>query len=99
MGGIWKTMYNGSKQIPQIDSYFTSHGTGDNGGAYAYVTDNACIVNKTGGGYGDKYGVKCNTGDIVEMFVDFDELTLKYSVNGIDQGVAYKIQPGSYRAA
>lgn len=97
--GIWKTMINGRKQAPQINSYFTAYGTGDNGGAYAYVTDNACIVNKTGGGYGSKYGIMCKTGDIVQMFLDLDELTLSYSVNGIDQGVAYKIQPGSYRAA
>ena len=32
------------------------------------------------------------------MFVDFNKLQLKYSVNGIDRGVASNINPNKYRA-
>ena len=45
-------------------------------------------------GDGDKtkesYGIKCKTGDIVEMILDLSKRQLMYNVNGVSQGIAFK---------
>ena len=38
-------------------------------------------------------------GDIIDMFVSFDDLSVRYSLNEQDQGIAFKINHGEYRAA
>ena len=45
------------------------------------------------------YGCKCTVNDIVEMKVDFNELTLSFKINENDYGKAFDIKPGEYRAA
>ena len=48
---------------------------------------------------GDEYGEKCGKKTIIEMILDFDDLSLKYKINGKDYGVSHKIRKGLYRAA
>ena len=42
----------------------------------------------------EKYGVKCKTGDIVEMILVLDELSLSYKINDVDYGkhIPFKMQ-------
>ena len=44
------------------------------------------------------YARRCEMGDILEMTVDFNELTLSYKINDIDYGKAFDIKCGEYRA-
>ena len=46
------------------------------------------------------YGVDCKAGDIIGMTLDLDNLTLRYSVNEKDQGIAFRnINEKAYKAA
>lgn len=46
------------------------------------------------------YGIKCVENDIIEMYLDLEELILKYSVNGKDQGILTDdIEEGDYSLA
>ena len=46
-----------------------------------------------------RYGIRCKQGDVVVMILDLNKLELKYKVNDIDYGVAYKdVEQTSYRA-
>eukprot|EP01084_Bolivina_argentea_P209043 356177_1 len=92
--GIWKTM---SKRKPPIHTYFTEGDSYDSG--YGYVVTEANITNASGGGRGGSYGVTCKSGDIVDMLLNFDNLTLKYSVNDKDMGIAFLITNTPYKAA
>eukprot|EP01084_Bolivina_argentea_P209045 356180_1 len=92
--GIWKTI---SMSKPPTNTYFTEGDSYKSG--YGYVIPYAWITNATGGGKGGAYGVECKSGDIVDMFLNFDDLTLKYSVNDKDMGVAFNITNTPYRAA
>eukprot|EP01084_Bolivina_argentea_P209042 356176_1 len=92
--GIWKTM---SKPKPPTHTHFTEGSSYKSG--YGYVVTEAQTTGPTGGVSGGSYGVKCKSGDIVDMFLNFDDLTLKYSVNDKDMGVAYQITNTPYRAA
>ena len=47
--------------------------------------------------YGPKK--KLESGDIVGVHLDFDNLTLSYSVNGKNYGISHKIKPEHYRCA
>eukprot|EP01084_Bolivina_argentea_P188273 324138_1 len=86
--GIWKTK---SSINPPKNSYFTRLSQG-----YAFVTDHGCMVNKTGGHYGEKYGKICEEGAVIEMIVNFEKLTLQYVIDGVDYGVACEIEDTSY---
>ena len=46
-----------------------------------------------------QYCPKCNDNDIVDMYLDFNNMELKYSVNNKDYGKAFNIPEGSYRAS
>ena len=47
-----------------------------------------------------KYGKECVAGDIVHMILDLDGMKLRFKVNDIDYGIAYrKIKKSKYRAA
>ena len=46
-----------------------------------------------------KYAIKCKDNDIVDMSVNFVDLTLKYSVNNKDYGVAYQMDETQYKCA
>ena len=79
---------------PPTNTYFTKNENG-----YGYV---CCKGRKTDGealADGEKYGIECKTGDIVDMHCNLDNLTLSYSVNGQNQGIAYKIEKAEYKAA
>eukprot|EP00483_Globobulimina_turgida_P006279 UN06289 len=47
----------------------------------------------------NSYGLAINDGGVIEMHVDFDALTLSFSINGIEFGVSHNIKDGKYRAA
>ncbi len=38
----------------------------------------------------EEYGIKWGAGDVIEMRVDFEKQEMGYSVNGIDQGIAFR---------
>ena len=47
-----------------------------------------------------KYGIPCVEGDIIEMELDLNNLTIKYIINGKDYGIAFNnIENCNYRAA
>ena len=44
------------------------------------------------------YGQVCSTGDIIDVYLDFNERTLSFSINNKDYGVAFdNIKTGDYR--
>ena len=45
-----------------------------------------------------KYGEDCKENDIIEMKLDFNDLSLSYKVKGIDYGKAFDIKQGQYKA-
>ena len=51
------------------------------------------------GSAGPAYGKMINTGDIIDMFVDMDKLTLSYHRNGVNLGKAFDIDATDYKAA
>ena len=47
-----------------------------------------------------RYGARCSKNDIVSMYVDMDELTLRFAINEKDQGIAFmNIDQRRYLAA
>ena len=101
--GIWKVKSNDE---PPIHTYFTSSGYKNNEltykCGYAYNVNMGTLVDNRGENakHGGPYGVKCKSGDIVSMTLNFTDLTLKYNVNGKDMGIAFKnIENTKYRAA
>ena len=47
-----------------------------------------------------RYGLVCVTGDIIDVYLDFDERTLSFGINDTKYGVAFsKIKEGNYRLA
>lgn len=58
------------------------------GYGYAYDIGKKTII-QTGGAEKDEYGLKVKSGDIVTMHCDMIKLELSFSVNGMDQGIAY----------
>ena len=92
MIGIW----NSKHEKPQLDTYFTDKGQG-----YGYCPKLQEITNEDGYTSGITYGPedRCKNDSIIEMVLDLDALTLSYSVNNIDYGKAFDVEPGNYRAA
>ena len=73
-------------------SYFNGSGSGSD--AYGFA-----VAGRLTNRQGKEYGRKCKINDIIEMQVDFNELTLSYKINQTDYGKAFDIKPGEYRAA
>ena len=48
--------------------------------------------------FGTRHGLGWAEGDIIEMRLDFDNLSLSYKVNENDSGWAFDIEPGKYTA-
>ena len=46
-----------------------------------------------------KYCAKCKNGDIIDMYLDFKSMELRYSVNNRTCKRAFDIPQGSYRAS
>ena len=68
--------------------------------AYSFCCSQGRLLGPKGQLTNANYGIKCKSGDIVEMFCDFNEMTLRYSVNGKDYGIAFEnIQKCAYKAA
>ena len=91
--GIWniKDKLDNSGQRP-IDTNFT-YGMSSSYGLRANIGKKIHI------GYSQKYAIPCKRNDIIDMYVDFDKLELKFSINEIDYGIAYNITQGNYIAA
>ena len=95
--GIWKI--NSGEQKLAINTFFTR----DKNSGYAFCVGFGTLVNpddpNLNPGDLQKYGKICQNGDIVEMILNLDDLTLKYIINDTDYGVAYNIEKTSYKAA
>ena len=92
--GIWKIK---SEVEPPKETYFTHKGYKS---GYGFVTEDGKLVTETGGSSFKKYGVPCKTGDIIDMYLDLDKLTLSFAINGTDYGPAFRdIENTSYRMA
>ena len=91
--GIWKIE---SEKEPPTETYFTHRG--DNA-AYAFNVDYAKLVNKRGSGHGRDYGIKCKDGDIIDMYLDMNNLTLSFAINNKHYGKAFDIEDTPYRLA
>eukprot|EP01084_Bolivina_argentea_P288204 494640_1 len=82
--GIWKT-----KNVnPPKDGCFTEDKNG-----YGYNVGTGFDVD------GNKYGKLCTTDNILDMYLDFTSLTLKYSVNDEECGVLTQVENTAYKAA
>lgn len=96
--GIWKVKskdYEGKVQIqkPPTDKLFAREG-------YGYLANAGHLCSTSGWGTGDLYGINCKSGDTLGMTLDLDAMTLEYTVNGYDLGIAVRnITPTAYRAA
>eukprot|EP01084_Bolivina_argentea_P020381 37888_1 len=85
--GIWKLR---SGNEPTYKSF------ADNNNGYCY---NIGDGQKYDGYKFENYGVKCKDNDIICMHFDANLLILKYSVNNVDQGIAYYVENTKYKAA
>ena len=94
--GIWRVNEN-SSAIP-TETYFPETNSDVKGYALC-VGEGKLVDTKTGGDLKEMYCDKCKEGDTVKMTLDMDQFNLRYAVNGIDQGIAFNVQPWKYRAA
>ena len=86
--GLWDVNKNDGK--PPINSVFKEQG-------YAFATSKGQKWTSPGG-YVD-WGQKCPDGTIIDMTVNFDDLSLSFMINGRDYYKSHNIKPGTYRAA
>ena len=103
---VWNLIFGVVKEKDSINNYITSDAfdTGGEGGiqcgdvAIGFISVVGCVT-RGSGNYGKRYGIKCDTKDIVEMILDFNKLELRYCINGIEYGKAHSIdKDGRYRA-
>eukprot|EP01083_Nonionella_stella_P176085 615170_1 len=92
MFGIWNLE---SDPEPKINAYMGSKGN------TAYVFDfGYAELNKHDGSSvwtgANSYGTRCTEGSIIDIRLDFDALTLSYTINKVDFGVAFNIKQGKY---
>ena len=94
MMGLWRCSKD---KEPPTTTYFTN---GKNQG-YGYSVANATLSQIDNGctSTSNPYGVVIREGDIVEMIVDFDDLSLSWKVNGKSYGKSHDITKDKYRAA
>ena len=89
--GLWRCSENTD---PPINLWFCK---GHNQG-YAVRYDG--LKNKGhNGGFGEKFCAAYKTADVIEMFVDFDQLSLCWKVNGKSYGKSHDITQDKYRLA
>eukprot|EP01084_Bolivina_argentea_P074996 136013_1 len=82
--GIWKVQQG---NIP-LNTYFTQ----GNSKGYSFSPELATLsATKDGKTGAIKYGEVCKSGAIVEMILNFNELSLSYVINGKNYGKAYDI--------
>ena len=91
--GIWDTSKNDGK--PPSDCAFNYVNAKRQGYSFATTSGKKRIDASNYMAWAET----CYDGAIVDMKVDFDELSISYMVNGKDYGKAYDIEAGKYRAA
>ena len=67
-----------------------------------HYKNKGCLMNPTKGGHVmlRDYGPACKDGDIVEMVLDLEQMTMRYKVNDIDLGIAFEeIEKTEYKGA
>merc|ERR1712228_112001 len=65
---------------------------------YAYAEINDYEEGDSWSG-GNTYGVKCKQGSIIQMIVNFNDLTIKYIIDEVDCGKAFDIESAEYKCA
>ena len=99
-GRNWRTFGIRKVNTMKIDhndfTYFEKREKG-----FSYIYDRGQLSSITNCGcYGDNYGTKCEVGDVIQMTLNMNDLTLSYQVNGKDYGKAFEnIENTAYRAA
>ena len=91
--GVWKVEEN---KIPPRNTYFT------NGKDVAYglcLTNGKLVKVATGGSTNKLYADPIKANDIIEMYLDFDNMELRFTINNKDYGKAFDIAKSKYRAA
>ena len=90
--GIWKVTEDKEPET----HYFTQ----GRDAAYALCVSDGKLVDRSHGGDSSKqYSCVCDNGDILEMYLDFETMELRYTINDQDYGKAFDVDPGKYRAA
>ena len=93
--GIWRVLQN---EQPPLGHNF-ARGSYRQYRGYGYFVSKGLRTDKNCGVSDSPYGVVCKDGDIVEMILDFDELSLSFKVNGTDYGKCHDVKQDKYRAA
>ena len=97
--GYYKTLLGilkKSRSSLQLNSPFTSRMDA----GYAYILGSGSITDPHTIYSAHARYPQCYSGDIIEMILDFNDLSLSYKINGIDQGKVFQnIQHTEYRAA
>ena len=78
-----------------LDTYFDENETN----AYGFGGQGSLTDPEDSNHWGEYYGTKCQNGWIIEMKLDFNNLTLSYKLNDDDCGKAFDIESGEYKAA
>ena len=93
MIGLWRIQKN--KTPPICDTYYT-YGTEQ---GYGFHCSSGELINPQHGfGVTKEYGIKV-TDSIIDMIVDFHDLSLSFKIDGIDYGKAFDITQDKYRVA
>eukprot|EP01084_Bolivina_argentea_P320298 555723_1 len=104
--GVWKQ--RDENNIPPVHLMYTQNssskfyytGYGYCCGYQVGSSGTSYLVDPRGSTSGNGYGIKCKDGDELEMHLNFKNLTLSYSVNGKDMGIAIeKIEDVKYKLA
>merc|ERR1712187_712572 len=94
MVGIWKIQKNIK---PTTNTYFTTGGAYK---GYGFLASTPMLIDPVkGNGKFKDYGIKCKVGDIIDMILNFDDLSLSFKINGTNYGKAFDIKQEKYRAA
>lgn len=95
--GIWRL--NKENDIPPTDTFFTDKNRFTNKFYSFDITQGS--INQWNHQFGRpvKYGWKCKKDSIIEMILDFQSLSLKFKIDGIDCGQSHSIESGQYKAA
>eukprot|EP01084_Bolivina_argentea_P273499 465897_1 len=93
MFGIW----DNSNDTKQGFTQYLNEKANRAYGFYSYNNSSELRLYK--GGSGKTYGVALAQGDTITMSINLDALTLSYSINGKDCGVAFNIKKTQYKAA
>eukprot|EP01084_Bolivina_argentea_P176821 305922_1 len=91
--GIWN-----NKHKPVFD-YHIGHNNVNTAYVFCGYAGKLCKHNSAGYNPVDNYGIVCGQNTIIEMDLDFSALSLSFTINDVDYGKAFEIEPAAYRAA